>query len=142
MTVKMLLKSCATPAASWPTDSSFLSVPQLGFQVEHVRHVRPVTMDDLAGGDGKEGPDDRAPVDADLFAEFLAAVLRQSRARPLASGGRIVSNCFDPGIWPFPRCVVGVSQRAVAREFQDRIGIDPGKGGELLKFEFQPACVR
>ena len=47
--IRMLLKSCATPAASCPTDSIFLRLPQLVLQTRLLGHVLHVTMNHLAG---------------------------------------------------------------------------------------------
>ena len=48
-----------------------LGMPELSFQTEHVRYVRPVTVDDLTGDDRKKRPGDGSVVDVDYFTELL-----------------------------------------------------------------------
>ena len=79
MMVSMLLKSCATPAASWPMDSIFCACRNWLSRLNFVGDVFDVTMHDPAGGHGMEGPGKGVPVEFQ-FVPDLALALGQARA--------------------------------------------------------------
>ena len=79
-----------------------LGMAELGLQIEHVRNVRPVTVDDLAGDDREEGPGDGPAVEVDLFPQLLLAggqtVADDVRGVRRQNGQQIV---LVQGLWPW-----------------------------------------
>ena len=113
----------------------FLGLAQLGLKILPFGDVARITMDDADGRDREKRPGDGAIVDDGLMAQFALAggeaFLDHGRRFGRQKFGRMLP---AEGLGHLQRGFVEVIDCAVAGQFQHGVGIELGKGGELLVF--------